>query len=77
MPDIDSGTKYYSITNKLEWRCKYCSKRYTLNGGTRLIKVHIKRLRGSRCTGWWAWKLLQKMLSIDWSEEGRRPHSVG
>ena len=42
MPDIDIGTKYYSITNKLEWRCKYCSKRYTLNGGTRLIKVHLK-----------------------------------
>ena len=42
MPDIDIGTKYYSSTNKLEWRCKYCSKRYTLNGGTRLIKVHLK-----------------------------------
>jgi hypothetical protein len=42
MPDIDTGTKYYSSINKLEWRCKYCSKRYTLNGGTRLIKVHLK-----------------------------------
>jgi hypothetical protein len=42
MPDIDIGTKYYSTTNKLEWRCKYCSKRYAINGGTRLIKVHLK-----------------------------------
>lgn len=41
MPDGDVGTKYYSPTNKLEWRCKYCSKRYTLNGGTRLIKLHL------------------------------------
>jgi len=39
--------------------------------------LSIERLRGSRCTGWWAWKHLRKMLSIDWSEEGRRPHSVG
>jgi hypothetical protein len=36
------GTMYYSIANKLEWRCKYCSKRYILNGGTRLIKIHLK-----------------------------------
>jgi hypothetical protein len=43
MPDIDIGTKYYSTTSKLEWRCKYCSKRYTLNGGTRLIKLHLKK----------------------------------
>jgi hypothetical protein len=42
MPDIDTGTKYYSTTNKLEWRCKYCTKRYVVNGGTRLIKVYLK-----------------------------------
>jgi hypothetical protein len=36
MPDIDIGTKYYSTTNK------YCSKRYTINGGTHLIKAHLK-----------------------------------
>lgn len=41
MPDPDIGTKYYSNTSKLEWRCKYCSKRYTINGGTRLIKSHL------------------------------------
>lgn len=41
MPDSDIGTKYYSTTNKLEWRCKYCAKRYALNGGTRLIKLHL------------------------------------
>jgi hypothetical protein len=42
MPDIDIGTKYYSTTNRLEWRCKYCTKRYAINGGTRLIKTHLK-----------------------------------
>ena len=42
MPDVDIGTKYFSTTNKLEWRCKYCSKKYAVNGGTRLIKVHLK-----------------------------------
>ena len=42
MPDIDIGTKYYSTSNKVEWRCKYCSKRYAINGGTRLIKAHLK-----------------------------------
>ena len=42
MPDIDIGTKYYSTTNKLEQRYKYCTKRYTVNRGTRLIKVYLK-----------------------------------
>ena len=42
MPDIDIGTEYYNTTNRLEWRCKYCSKRYTINGGTRLIKAHLR-----------------------------------
>jgi hypothetical protein len=42
MPDMDIGTKYYNTTNKLEWRCRYCTKRYTINGGTRLIKLHLK-----------------------------------
>jgi ribosomal protein L35 len=42
MPDLDTETLYYHpITRKLEWRCKYCSKRYTINGGTRLIKQHL------------------------------------
>jgi hypothetical protein len=42
MPDKDIGTKYYNTTNKLEWRCRYCTKRYTINGGTRLIKLYLK-----------------------------------
>jgi hypothetical protein len=42
MPDSDVEALYYHpITRKLEWRCKYCSKRYTLNGGTRVIKLHL------------------------------------
>jgi hypothetical protein len=42
MPDADASTQYFSAANRLEWRCKYCSKRYLLNGGTRLIKVHLQ-----------------------------------
>ena len=43
MPDPNPETKYYSQTsNKLEWRCRYCSKRYSLNGGTRCIMSHLK-----------------------------------
>jgi hypothetical protein len=42
MPDLDTETLYYHpTTGKLEWRCKYCSKRYALNGGTRVIKQHL------------------------------------
>ena len=42
MPDLDAETLYYHpTTGKLEWRCKYCPKRYTLNGGTRVIKLHL------------------------------------
>lgn len=44
MPDSDPETKYYSSRNRnqLEWRCRYCSKRYALNGGTRLIRAHLR-----------------------------------
>ena len=42
MPDVDISTQYFSTANKLEWRCKYCSKAYLLNGGTRLIKRHLQ-----------------------------------
>lgn len=42
MPDTDISTQYFSSTNKLEWRCKYCTKKYLLNGGTRLIKAHLE-----------------------------------
>jgi hypothetical protein len=43
MPDLDAETLYYHpTTGKLEWRCKYCPKRYTLNGGTSIMKQHLK-----------------------------------
>lgn len=43
MPDLDTETLYYHpATGKLEWRCKYCPKRYTLNGGTFIMKQHLK-----------------------------------
>ena len=42
MPDLDTETLYYHpTTGKLEWRCKYCPKRYTLNGGTSIMKQHL------------------------------------
>jgi hypothetical protein len=45
MPDLDIETKYYSTTNsQLEWRYKYCPKRYALNGGTRCMKSHLKTI---------------------------------
>ena len=42
MPDSDAEALYHHpTTRKLEWRCRYCAKRYTLNGGTRVIKLHL------------------------------------
>jgi hypothetical protein len=42
MPDLDPETLYYHpTTTKLEWRCKYCPKKYAINGGTRLMKQHL------------------------------------
>jgi hypothetical protein len=32
---------YHPITRKLEWRCKYYSKKYAINSGTRLIRLHL------------------------------------
>ena len=41
MLDIDIKTKYFNSSNWLEWRCRYYSKRYAINGGTRVIKLHL------------------------------------
>ena len=42
MPDKDPETKYFNLTNgRVEWRCKYCPKKYLLNGGTRCPKAHL------------------------------------
>jgi hypothetical protein len=42
MPDSDAEALYnHPTTGKLEWRCRYCVKRYALNGGTRVIKLHL------------------------------------
>jgi hypothetical protein len=42
MPDLDPETLYYHpTTTKLEWRCKYCPKKYAINSSTRLIKQHL------------------------------------
>jgi hypothetical protein len=47
MPDLDTETLYYHpTTEKLEWRCKYCPKRYSLNGGTSIMKQHLKSAHG-------------------------------
>ena len=47
MPDSDiESLYYYPGTTKLEWRCKYCPKRYTINGGTRVIKSHLSSTHG-------------------------------
>jgi hypothetical protein len=47
MPDEDPETKYYNRkTGALEWRCRYCHKKYALNGGTRILKSHLRALYG-------------------------------
>jgi hypothetical protein len=45
MPDEDPETKYFNLANgRMEWRCKYCPKKYLLNGGTRCPKVHLRAI---------------------------------
>jgi hypothetical protein len=47
MPNSNIESLYYHPgTTKLEWRCKYCPKRYTINGGTRVIKLHLTSVHG-------------------------------
>jgi BED zinc finger len=41
MPDPDTEYRYFSTTGKEEWRCKYCPKTYSVNGGTRVIQKHL------------------------------------
>jgi hypothetical protein len=40
MPDPDPEYRYFH-KGKEEWRCKYCSKAYSTNGGTRVIQRHL------------------------------------
>ena len=40
MPDPDPEYRYF-YKGKEEWRCKYCSKAYSTNGGTRVIQRHL------------------------------------
>jgi hypothetical protein len=45
MLDKDPKTKYINQTNRrIEWRCKYCSKKYLLNSGTRCPKAHLRTI---------------------------------
>ena len=41
MPAPDTEYRYFSTTGKEEWRCKYCPKAYSINGGTRVIQRHL------------------------------------
>ncbi len=41
MIDEDRETKYYNEDNVLEWRYKYYTTKYALNGGTHAITVHL------------------------------------
>jgi hypothetical protein len=42
MPDPDIKRRYTNRAGKEEWRCKYCSKSYCTNGGTRIIQNHLQ-----------------------------------
>jgi hypothetical protein len=45
MLDKNLETKYINQTNrKIEWRYKYCSKKYLLNSGTRCLKAHLRTI---------------------------------
>jgi hypothetical protein len=41
MPAPDTEYRYFGTTGKEEWRCKYCPKAYSINGGTRVIQRHL------------------------------------
>jgi len=42
MPDPDIKRRYTNSVGKEEWRCKYYSKAYSTNGGTRIIQSHLQ-----------------------------------
>ena len=41
MPDPNTKYRYFSTRGKEEQRCKYCSKAYSTNRGTRVIQRHL------------------------------------
>jgi hypothetical protein len=41
MPDLERETRYQSIDGRDEWRCRYCSRRYLIDGGTAIITNHL------------------------------------
>ena len=42
MPDPDTAFRYFNASGKEQWRCKYCSKAYSMNGGTRIVVKHLQ-----------------------------------
>ena len=75
MPDLDAETLYYHpTTGKLEWRCKYCPKRYTLNGGTSIMKQHLKSVHGILESSPRQERLLKRQRTIEEAITFREKH---
>jgi hypothetical protein len=46
MPNDDRQTKYQSDDGRDEWRCRYCSQSYLVDGGTAIITSHLTTKHG-------------------------------
>jgi hypothetical protein len=66
MPDEDPETKYINQTNgRIEWRCKYYSKKYLLNGGTRCPKAYLRTIHSIHKTSSRDNKTKKRQLSME------------
>jgi hypothetical protein len=75
MPDEDPKTKYINQTNgRIKWRCKYCSKKYLLNSGTRCPKAHLRTIHLIHETSPRDNKTKKRQLSIEDSITMARKH---
>lgn len=46
MPDADRETRYRTVDGRDEWRCRYCSHKYLIDGGTTIITTHLTSKHG-------------------------------
>jgi hypothetical protein len=66
-PDVDAEMLYYHpTTGKLEWQCKHCPKRYTLNGRrwSIVIFASFSARTGSRVTAVAPLQMITMKLSM-------------
>lgn len=73
MPHEDPEHRYFGKKGSEEWRCRYCSKAYSCNGGTRVIKDHLVDIHNIEDSSARATVSLKRQLTIEKTLSNGKP----